>query len=76
MEQWLQNIAADTATADPQERVIVNRTADLNDVCFDFFGTAIEEEFTYDGQGRCNALASARPTPTTELSTPFRHRTP
>jgi hypothetical protein len=56
MEQWLQNVAADTATADPQERVIVNRPADLNDVCFSFDGTPIEEEFTYDDPGLCNML--------------------
>ena len=36
--------------------MILNRPADLNDVCFDFFGTPYEEEFTYDGPGMCNAL--------------------
>jgi hypothetical protein len=70
MEQWLQNIAADTATQDPQERVIVNRPADLNDVCFDFVGTAFEEEFTFDGPGVCNALFPNHAEPRTAAGAP------
>lgn len=56
MEQWLQNIAADTMTQDEQDRVTMNRPEDLNDVCFDFDGTPWEEEFTYDDPGFCNTL--------------------
>jgi hypothetical protein len=70
MEQWLQNIAADTATQDPQERVIINRPADLNDVCFDFVGTAFEEEFTFDGPGVCNALFPNHAEPRTAAGAP------
>ena len=56
LNEWLENIRADTSDAPYPAKVIRNKPAWLKDTCWDPTGVAHEETFTLSGPGVCNAL--------------------
>lgn len=64
MDQWLANIAADTATySRPVDKVVKNRPASLTDACYTSAGTKIVEIASVAPFGQCNGLYPPRSTP-------------
>lgn len=56
MDQWLDNIARDTAPGTLAQKAARNRPPDLADACWTKEGEKIAEPQTFDGPGRCNAM--------------------
>ena len=59
MNQWLDNIAADTSHDSAMVKVAHDKPAGLADACWSETGEKIEEPLTYDGKSRCNDLYPA-----------------
>jgi hypothetical protein len=59
MNQWLDNIAADTSHDSPQVKVAHDKPAGLADACWTPEGEKVVEPFSWKGKGRCNDLYPA-----------------
>lgn len=59
MEQWLTAIGNDDSSAEPREKVLDNRPADLADSCWTANGEQITEPATYPSSGQCGELYPA-----------------
>ena len=66
MDAWILRIQSDTSSLTPRQVVAANRPVGLTDACWDATGldrVKIEEELSYGGDGRCDELYPAYPTP-------------
>ncbi len=59
MNQWLDNIAADTSKSSAMVKVARDKPSGLTDACWTSQGEKIVEPLTFDGKGRCNDLYPA-----------------
>jgi hypothetical protein len=66
MDRWLTALAVDNATDDPAGAVVRARPVDLTDACWDNRNgghVRVDQAQAYDGEGLCNDLYPAFPTP-------------
>lgn len=63
MNQWLDNIAADTSKSSAAAKVAHDKPSGLADACWTAEGEKIVEPQTFDGTGRCNQLYPAHSDP-------------
>jgi len=63
MNQWLDNIAADTSKSSAAVKVARDKPSGLMDACWTSEGEKIVEPLTFDGKGRCNDLYPAHSDP-------------
>lgn len=71
MNQWLDNIAADTSNISQLTKVIKDKPAGLADACWTSEGEKIVEPMTWDGDGRCNQLYPAHADPRIVAGSPL-----
>jgi hypothetical protein len=71
MNQWLDNIAADTSNVSQITKVIKDKPAGLADACWTSEGEKIVEPMTWDGNSRCNQLYPAHADPRIVAGSPL-----
>ena len=62
MDEWLTNLAKDTSTAPPLEKILRAKSAGLTDACYDAGGNRPAEPQNFSG-GECNKLYPTFPPP-------------
>jgi len=71
MNQWLDNVGADTSSASVAAKVVRDKPADVVDACWTEQGERIVEPQTWDGKGRCNQLYPAHADPRIVAGSPL-----
>ncbi len=71
MDQWLDNITADTATGKPADKAARNKPRKLQDACWMADGERVSEPARYDGKGDCNEAYRASGDPRIAAGAPL-----
>jgi hypothetical protein len=56
MDRWLDNVAADTSSGSPVEKLIRGKPAELAEGCWRVSGEKISERLSHSGSGKCHAI--------------------